>query len=222
MLPTMKEILKINRSELPVEPLTPGEAQAFATQLMGETQGYAIAQVVADSGGSPYLVKELADYVTTWPVESAAGVSLEQALAQRYASLAPDAQRLLEVIAVHGLPLAQIDAYRAARFAGRDPAPLAALRFANLIRSTGTAETDELEPYHDRVRETVVARLAQETRRERHSALAATLEQSGRAAAETLASHYQGAGNDQRAGELFEVAADRAAAALAVDRASSF
>jgi hypothetical protein len=222
LLPALEENPELRRIDLPVEPLTPGEAQAFAAQLMGETQGSAIAQVVADSGGSPYLVKELADYVTTRPVESAAGVSLEQALAQRYASLAPAAQRLLEVIAVHGLPLAQIDAYRAARLAGRDPAPLAALRFANLIRSTGSAETDEVEPYHDRVRETVLARLAQDTRRERHGALATTLEESGRADAETLASHYQGAGNHLRAGELFEVAADRAAAALAFGRAASF
>src|SRR5262249_25694405 len=134
----------------------------------------------------------------------------------------PDAQRLLEVIAVHGLPLAQIDAYRAAGFAGRDPAPLAALRFANLVRSTGTVETDEVESYHDRVRETVVARLPAQTRSDRHHALATTLEQSGRADAETLASHYEGAGNHQRAGDLFETAADRAAGSLAFERAASF
>src|SRR5262249_31091274 len=134
----------------------------------------------------------------------------------------PDAQRLLEVIAVHGLPLAQIDAYRAAGFAGRDPAPLAALRFSNLVRSTGTAETDEVEPYHDRVRETIVARLPAKARSERHNALATTLEQSGRADAETLASHYEGAGNLQRAGDLFETAADRAANTLAFERAANF
>jgi serine/threonine protein kinase len=222
LLPTLRENPALNRIDLPVEPLTAGEARDFATQLMGESHAGAISQIVADSGGSPYLVKELADYVATRPRESSTGVSLEQALAQRFFSLAPDAQQLLEVIAVHGLPLAQIDAYRAANLAGRDPAPLATLRYANLIRSTGTAETDEVEPYHDRVRETVVARLAVETKRERHNALATTLEESGRADAETLASHYQGAGDNQRAGELFEVAADHAAATLAFDRAASF
>lgn len=222
LLPTLRGNPALNRIDLAVEPFTASEARAFATQLMGERHGEAIAQIVADSGGSPYLVKELADYVATRPVESAAGVSLEEALAQRFSSLTPDAQRLLEVIAVHGLPLAQIDAYRAANLAGRDPAPLATLRYANLIRSTGTAETDEVEPYHDRVRETVVARLAVEARRERHNALATTLERSGRADAETLASHYEGAGDNERAGELFEVAADRAAATLAFDRAANF
>ncbi len=222
LLPALAENPALSLQDLPVEPFSASEAQMFATQLMGDAQGAAIAQVVADSGGSPYLVKELADYLATRPAESAAGVSLERALSQRFSNLTPDAQRLMEVIAVHGLPLAQIDAYRAAHFAGRDPAPLAALRFANLIRSAGTAETDEVEPYHDRVRETVVARLAKETRRERHGSLAATLEQSGRADAETLASHYEGAGNDQRAGELFEVAADRATSTLAFDRAASF
>ncbi len=222
LLPTLQENPAIKRVDLPVEPLTTGEAREFATQLMGESDAGAIAQIVADSGGSPYLVKELADYVATRPVESLAGVSLEQALGQRLSSLAPDTQQLLEVIAVHGLPLAQIDAYRAANLIGRDPVPLATLRYANLIRSTGTAETDQVETYHDRVRETVVARLAAETKRERHLALAVTLDGSRRADAETLASHFEGAGENQRAGALFEVAADHAAAALAFDRAATF
>ena len=222
LLPALKVNPALDWIDVPVEPLTAGETQAFATQLLGESRADAIARVVADSGGSPYLVKELADFVATRAARPATGVSLEQALAQRYTNLEPDAQRLLEVIAVHGLPLAQIDAYRAAGFAGRDPAPLAALRFANLVRSTGTAETDEVEPYHDRVRETVVARLPAKARSERHNALAATLEQSGRADAETLASHYEGAGNNQRAGDLFEAAADRAASTLAFERAASF
>ena len=222
LLPALRVNSAIRWIDVPVEPLTAGETQAFATQLIGEARSDAIARVVVESGGSPYLVKELADYVATRAVESAAGVNLEQALAQRYTNLAPDAQRLLEVIAVHGLPLAQIDAYRAAGLAGRDPTPLAALRFANLVRSTGTAETDEVESYHDRVRETVVARLPAETRSERHYALASTLEQSGRADAETLASHYEGAGNHQRAGDLFETAADRAATTLAFERAANF
>ncbi len=222
LLPALAENSALHLVEIPLAPLSATEARTFAAQLMGENRSEAIAQVVADSGGSPYLMKELADYVSARPAESAAGVSLNDALASRFAGLAPDAQRLLEVIAVHGLPLAQIDAYRAAQLAGRDPAPLAALRFANLIRSSGTAETDEVEAYHDRVRETVVAHLATDSKRDRHSALAATLEQSGRADAETLASHFEGAGDNQRAGELFETAAGRAEETLAFDRAASF
>jgi hypothetical protein len=167
-------------------------------------------------------VKELADYVAFRPLEPSAGVRLEKALAQRISGLSLDAQRLLEVISLHGLPLTQIDAYQAANLAGRDPAPLAALRYASLIHSSGTGESDEVEPYHDRVRETVVAGLAAEAKRDRHGALAATLEKSGRADAETLASHYEAADDKERAGELFEVAADRAASALAFDRAASF
>ena len=222
LLPALRGNPALNLIDIPVEPLTAGETQALATELMGEARGDAIARVVADSGGSPYLVKELAEYIATGATQSAAAVSLEQALTHRYANLEPEAQRLLEVISVHGLPLAQIDAYRAAGFAGRDPAPLAALRFANLIRSTGSAETDEVETFHDRVRETVVARLPAQARRERHNALATTLELSGRADAETLANHHEGAGHDQRAGDLFEVAADRAATTLAFERAASF
>jgi hypothetical protein len=222
LLPTLSENPVLNRIDLPIEPLTAGEAQAFARQLMGERDSHAIAEIVADSGGSPYFLKVLAEYAGTRQMDSVKGVSLEQAFASRLSGLAPDAQRLLEVIAVHGLPLAQIDAYRAADLARRDPAPLAVLRYANLIRSTGTGETDEVETYHDRVRETVVASLSTETRRERHKALAATLAETGRADAETLAIHYEEAGDKERAGELFAAAADRAATTLAFDRAATF
>jgi predicted ATPase len=46
----------LHRVDIPVEPLTSAEARAFATQLMGEKDGQTIAQIVTDSGGSPYLV----------------------------------------------------------------------------------------------------------------------------------------------------------------------
>jgi serine/threonine protein kinase/tetratricopeptide (TPR) repeat protein len=222
LLPTLAENPVLNRVDLPVDPLTSGEAQAFAQQLMGERDSRVIAQIVADSGGSPYFLKVLAEYADSRQMDSVGAVSLEQAFASRLSGLAPDAQRLLEVIAVHGLPLTQMDAYRAAELTRRDPAPLAVLRYANLIRSTGTGETDEVETYHDRVRETVVAGLSAETRRERHKALAATLAETGRADAETLAIHYEEAGDLERAGKLFEAAADRAAATLAFDRAAAF
>ena len=53
LLPTLAENTVLNRIDLPVDPLTSGEAQAFAEQLMGQRDRRAIAQIVADSGGSP-------------------------------------------------------------------------------------------------------------------------------------------------------------------------
>ena len=98
---------------------------------------------------------------------------------------------------------------------------LALLRSARLIRSTGRAGTDEIETYHDRIRETVVARLEPEVTREHHRRLAHALEASGSADPEVLGVHLLGSGQPERAAEYFATAADQAAEALAFDRAAA-
>ena len=98
---------------------------------------------------------------------------------------------------------------------------LALLRAGRLIRSTGRAETDEVETYHDRVRETVVARLEPDAARAHHHRLALVLEASGQADPEVLGLHFLGADLPERAAEFFVLAADEAAEMLAFERAAA-
>ena len=105
--------------------------------------------------------------------------------------------------------------------ASRDPAPLNALRLANLVRSSGFNQTDQVESFHDRVRDAVLEAIPSERRRLLHGALAETLEASERGDAESLALHNERAGNLAKAGHYHELAGDRAAAAFAFDRAAS-
>ncbi|HEX5102223.1 MAG TPA: hypothetical protein VFV87_00325, partial [Pirellulaceae bacterium] len=108
----------------------------------------------------------------------------------------------------------------AAALAPSERMALKTLRADYLVRSTGPGDHDEMEVYHDRVRETLVEHLSAAELQDCHRRLAASLEASAHADPEALASHLQAAGEPARAGHYYAVAADRAAAALAFDRAA--
>jgi serine/threonine protein kinase/tetratricopeptide (TPR) repeat protein len=214
--------------DIAVEPFSAKETHSFAHSLLGDAEiSEAVASRIAkESGGNPYFAVELARYASRFSAEEARSfgvdsLRIDNLLHDRIAALENDSRDLLEVVAVHSQPLAQADAYQAAGFASRDPAPLHALRLANLVRSAGFNQTDQVESFHDRVRDAVLQSIPTERRRLLHGALAATLEASERGDDESLALHHERAGNVAKAGYFHELAGDRAAAALAFDRAAS-
>ena len=97
---------------------------------------------------------------------------------------------------------------------------LASLRSARLIRCIGQTQQDEIETYHDRIRETVVAHLSPDRLRWHHERLALVLATAGPVDPEILAGHLRGAGDLRRACEYYSRGADQAAAALAFDHAA--
>ena len=96
---------------------------------------------------------------------------------------------------------------------------LTLLRAHHLVRGTGLGSLDEVETYHDRIRETVVNQLSPERRSDLNRRLAWELEQAGGADPETLAVHFEEAGELAKAGHYFALSADEASEALAFDRA---
>ncbi len=111
-------------------------------------------------------------------------------------------------------------ARRAAGIAEDDQPALAVLRVGHWIRGAGGESEDQIEIYHDRIRQTVVARLSPQERETAHQRLAFALESSSVPDPESLAIHYQGGGSKERAAVYAADAAAKAAEALAFDRAA--
>ena len=214
--------------EMVVDALTVQETRELTLLLLGDSDAASQEQadsIVRESGGSPLFIAELVHY-TQSPAPAAGRVgmaevlSLDGVLSQRIASLPDDARQILEVVAVAAQPLRQRDACTASGI-GTDERPiLALLRSSRLLRSTGSSERDEIETYHDRVRETIVRHLPKERLEAYHCRIAMTLSASAHADPERLAVHFQGAQELEKAGEYYAQAARQAALALAFDHAA--
>ncbi len=213
--------------ELAVEALTQSEARELALALLRRDDPVARAQahvVARESGGNPLFIDELVKHIQGGaPIDhwKAIGkLDLDEVLWQRIGRQPDEAQRLLSTVAVSGRPIAQATAFRAAEIDASARVALASLRTARLIRLIGQTDHEEIEIYHDRIRETVVAHLPPDRLRWHHERLAQTIAASGTVDPELLAGHYHGAGNRVRAGEYYALGAEQAAEALAFDHAA--
>ena len=201
--------------DLPLEALTPEEAQQLTRSLARHAGSRTVEGIAREAGGNPLFLVELAQHKIT-----GTSPSLDRALLARIKALPQPARSLLEAVAVAGRPLPLPVALQAAGEAAADPAALAALRAGRLVRRRTTLGAGELEPYHDRIRETVVRALPFDELRSWHQRLARALEDAPARDAERLAQHLFAAGDEARGAKFAALAADQAAGALAFDRAA--
>lgn len=103
----------------------------------------------------------------------------------------------LEVIAAAGQPISQ----GAARTAARDATAgsIEVLRGHRLVRTHGSRDRDLVEPFHDWIRESVVAALRPDSLRELHRLLVLSLEAAREGDTQTLGEHWERAGDRDRA-----------------------
>lgn len=144
-------------------------------------------------------------------------------IAKRVARLPEQARRVMELVAVAGQPISQTLIGRATVLDNQDRVTLInQLRVAQLIRTSGVGDLDLAECYHDRIRELLVSQLSPPQLADSHGRIAAAMLEGPEAPdPEALAIHFHGAGDLRRAFGYATKAADRAAAALAFDRAAS-
>jgi eukaryotic-like serine/threonine-protein kinase len=215
---------------LPLSGLSPDESRALLAGLWaegeargpGDRAGEGALDLIGEAGGHPLFLKELWQHSRSAHGQ-AAKTRLDDALFARVERLGEAGRRVIEVAAVAGAPIAQREMAEAAGLSVGDfMAEVSSLRAQQLLRTAGARGSDLIEPYHDRVRESVLARLAPRIRKDHHRRLAAALERAGVAERDpqALVSHLEGAGEGERAAAYAVKAAELSARALAFDRAA--
>ena len=200
--------IRLDFRQLGVEPLSPEDAKLLAGRDISP-------QVVAEARGNPFLLTEIARYARDTGARDIETRSLADLVLARCAALPDDAQRLLRAIALSAgsVPLTVVLQAAAAAQSAVD-----VLRDQQLVRRG--VKHGEIECYHDKIRESVVAALAPEQARALHADLAAAWLCTKHPDPEQLALHHLGAGELQRAAECGVEAAERAAHAFAFERAA--
>jgi eukaryotic-like serine/threonine-protein kinase len=213
--------------ELDVGPLRPKDARQLALALLGargpEAQR-AAESIAQESGGSPFLVEELARAASglhraAHEAHGRGAISLEEMIGERASHLPEDALRMLQVIATAGRPLSVSIVGEAAAVLDSAPQLVALLRARRFVRVGLRQGIETVETSHNRIRETVIASLAAETARGHHARLAQAFEATPDSDPEAIATHLLCAGDRERAGHFAERAADQALEKLAFAQA---
>jgi eukaryotic-like serine/threonine-protein kinase len=212
--------------DIEIGPLEADDAYRMALSRLadsGESSRETAQAVVRESRGSPLLVEELVRSRRSDASTDGAAlgdVTLDQIVGERLDRLPEGARRLVEVVAVAGRPLA-VTTFAAASGIGEDVDNMITLLEAQRFLRSGFRDGREvIEPVHDRIRETIVARLPADVLRERHGRLVSVLDATPDADLEALALHMLGAGERARGARCAERAGEEAASKLAFDQAA--
>jgi eukaryotic-like serine/threonine-protein kinase len=125
-------------------------------------------KLARDTRGIPFLMTELASQLqrprrsSSAPRSSTGAIALASAIRRRVEALPAGARRLLAVLCVAPAGIALRTALQAAKLPVDEHAALTVLRGARLARSRGGRPLETLEPYHQRVRESVLQALTQD------------------------------------------------------------
>ena len=175
-------------------------------------------RMTRDAGGSPFVLEQLARYAALEQTESHHAPTFARMFDTRLGALSLEARRFLETLAICGRPMAP-ELLCAASGVARDRQSLVAmLRASHFIRSSGSSE--RVETYHDRIREVLAAQVTPEAARQIHGRIVEVLVEKRSDDCEALFEHYRGAGDHDKASIQAGLAAAKATAALAFDRAA--
>ena len=181
-----------------------------------------VGMIAEEAAGHPLFIHELVHYYRESGPERTGGTfRLDDVLWNRIQTLDDDLRRLVELVSISFGPLRQEIAGIALGVKPEEVFRRAArLRVMHLARTSGPGEEDLVEPYHDRVRESVHARMSDDVKNAWHMKLAKVMKVSHHVEPERLAAHLEIIGERQQAAAFITEAADQATSALAFDRAA--
>jgi len=214
--------------DLQLAPLSMEAAASLAEDLLAsnsDTQAPDPAQaamVAQEAAGHPLFIHELVHHLQNHSTGDFNKVlRLDDVLWERICGLEEPLRKLVEIVSISFGPLRQ---EIVAMALGPHPAEIfrmaARLRVLHLVRTSGPGPEDLVEPYHDRVREAVQARMDEGSRLAVHRSLVKVLRAMRNVEPERLAAHLEIIGEKQEASALIAEAADQAAVALAFNRAA--
>jgi serine/threonine protein kinase len=215
----------VTTRSLEVGELSADDSRALAVRLLAR-HDHANEQwaesIVDESGGSPFLIDQLARHSASAAVEPDGAGSLLHIIEGRLAALPTDTRTLLETIALAGRPISRGVATQAAGLTSDTYAAIAVLVTERLVRLRETNGPKEVEVYHDRLRQTIVRSISADKRRAGHLMLARALEAAGGTDAAVLAMHFQEGGDLAAAARHAFTAGEHASQSLAFARAAQF
>jgi len=207
--------------------LPTGQALELAMRYLGEVGAARpeLAEAIArEAAGHPLFIAELVRHLADGAEGAAAAptpLRLDDALRLRIARLDDETRRVLELVAVASVPLAQSFLAEVLDLPFAELVRhVATLRAGRLLRTAGARPADRAEPYHDRISESLRAGLPAEVASAWHLRLARALEPLPGSSPELLSTHWAGAGELRRAAEHAIRAAEEANQALAFARSA--
>jgi serine/threonine protein kinase len=210
-------------SAISLEPMTEEEADTLIGALLPAGSGISDEDrrsMTREARGSPFVLEQLARYAGADRGDRRRAPTLSEMFETRLAALPGNARRFVETLAICGRPVAPDLICRACGITRERHSLVARLRSSRFIRSSGSSE--RIETYHDRIREVLAARMVPDAVRQTHRVMVEALVETQSDDCEALFEHYRGAGDPANASIQAGLAAQKAAGALAFDRAASF
>ena len=208
--------------EIDVCPFSRDESLAAARAIVGFERHLSDAdldRIARESAGLPFLVTELA--ARTHHPDASRAIEDADPVLQRVRALPLAAREVVETVCAVGIPVGEAAALEAAGSTGQQRSLVRRLCVERVLRATPVRGRKGIEPYHDRIRVSVLGSLSGSAVAQRKLSLAEVLERKGDAPPDVLAQLFHGGGKPRQASGYAEQAAEEASSQLAFTRAGN-